>query len=53
MCAGDLGDTYLQGLVVSLQLPAQTLQFASSEDSSAVLTLQLVLLLLDLYLFLL
>lgn len=34
-----LGGTYLQCLVVSLQLPAQALQFASSKDSSAVFTL--------------
>lgn len=39
---------YLQGLVVPLQLSAQSLQFTASQHSPAVLTLQLVLLLHDL-----
>lgn len=40
VCSADTcADTYLQSLVVSLQLPAQTLQLASGEDSSAVFAL--------------
>lgn len=40
---GELG--YLQSLVVSLQLSAESLQFAASQYGPAVLALQLVLLL--------
>lgn len=38
------GVTHLEGLVVSLQLPAQSLQLAAGEDGPAVLALELVLL---------
>lgn len=46
------GTTYLQGFVVPLQLPTQTLEFAPSQDGSVVFTLQLVLLSLGLRLLL-
>lgn len=45
--------SYLQGLVVSLQLPTQTLQLAASQDGLAVISLQVDLLLHDLRLLLL
>lgn len=44
---------YLQGLVVSLQLPTQALQLAASQDGLAVISLQVELLLHDLRLLLL
>lgn len=40
--------THLEVLVVPLELSAQALQLAAGEDGSAVLTLQLILLLGDL-----
>lgn len=44
----DVASTHLEGFVVPLELPAQALKLAASKDGSAVLTLQLVLLLGDL-----
>lgn len=46
------GAAYLQRLVVPLQLAAQTLELAPSQDGSVVFTLQLVLLSLGLCLLL-
>lgn len=44
---------YLQGLVMSLQLPTQTFQLAASQDGLAVISLEVKLLLHDLRLLLL
>ena len=44
----DKATTHLEVFVVPLELPAQALELAAGEDGSAVLTLQLVLLLGDL-----
>lgn len=44
----DKAPTHLEVLVVPLELPTQALELAAGEDGSAVLTLQLVLLLGDL-----